>query len=79
MKAYIKTFRRLGPEVTGATVTEVTYLLEGVVAQWCNPLTLQTEQLSGVGSILGRTPPLERHDMGLLKGTSCMNNDEINK
>ena len=38
--------------------------IEGVVAQWCNPLTLQLEQSGGVGSIPGRTPPLERHDKG---------------
>ena len=37
---------------------------EGVVAPWCNPLTLQLEQLSGVDSIPGRTPPHERHDKG---------------
>ena len=35
---------------------------EGVVAQWCNPLTLQPELSGGVGSIPGRTPPFERHD-----------------
>ena len=37
---------------------------EGVVAQWCNPLTLKPEQSGGVGSIPGRTPPLECHDKG---------------
>ena len=37
---------------------------EGVVAPWCNPLTLQPEQSGGVGSIPGRTPPHERHDKG---------------
>ena len=37
--------------------------LEGVVAQRCNPLTLQSEQSGGVGSIPGRAP-LERHDKG---------------
>ena len=37
---------------------------EGVVAQWCNPLTLQPEQSGGVGSKPGRAPPLERHDKG---------------
>ena len=37
---------------------------EGVVAQWCNPLTLKPEQSGGVGSIPGRTPPLELHDKG---------------
>ena len=35
---------------------------EGVVVQWCNPLTLQPE--GGVGSKPGRAPPLERHDKG---------------
>ena len=39
-------------------------LSEGVVAPWCNPLTLQPEQSGGVGSSPGRTPPLERHDKG---------------
>ena len=37
---------------------------EGVVAPWCNPLTLQPEQSGGVGSSPGRVPPLERHDKG---------------
>ena len=37
---------------------------KGVVAPWCNPLTLQPEQLGGVGSTPGRTPPLECHDKG---------------
>ena len=41
-----------------------TLLSEGVVAQWCNPLTLKLEQSGGVGSIPGKTPPLERHDKG---------------
>ena len=36
--------------------------MEGVVAQWCNPLTLQSEQSGGVGLIPDRAPPLERHD-----------------
>ena len=39
-------------------------IIEGVVAQWCNPLTLKPEQSGGVGSSPGRTPPLERHDKG---------------
>ena len=38
---------------------------EGVVAQWCKPLTLQPEKSSGVGSKPSRDPPLERHDKGL--------------
>ena len=37
---------------------------EGVVAPWCNPLTLQPEQSGGVGSNPRRAPPLERHDEG---------------
>ena len=45
--------------------TSAIHLLEGVVGQWCNPLTLQSEQSGGVGSLPGRTPPLERHDKGL--------------
>ena len=40
-------------------------LTEGVVAQWCNPLTLQPEQSGGVRLTPGRVPPLERHDKGL--------------
>ena len=39
--------------------------VEGVVAQWCNPLTLKSEHSGGVGSSPDRTPPLERHDKGL--------------
>ena len=38
------------------------YADEGVVALWCNPLTLQPEQPGGVGSSPGRAPPLKRHD-----------------
>ena len=38
--------------------------IEGVVEQLCNPLTLQSEQSGGVGSIPCRAPPLERHDKG---------------
>ena len=37
---------------------------EGVVAPWCNPLTLQPEQSGGVGSNPGRAPSLELHDKG---------------
>ena len=37
---------------------------EGVVAQWCNPPTLQPDQSGGVGSIPGRNPPHERLDKG---------------
>ena len=39
-------------------------MYEDVVAPLCNPLTLQLEQSGGVGSISGRTPPFECHDMG---------------
>ena len=38
---------------------------EDVVAEWCNPMTLQSEQSGGVGSIPGRAPTLERRDKGL--------------
>ena len=38
--------------------------IEGVVAPWCNPLTLQPEQSGGVGSSPGRAPSLERNDKG---------------
>ena len=37
---------------------------EGVVAQWCNLLTLKPQQSGGVGSSPCRTPPFERHDKG---------------
>ena len=37
-------------------------IIEGVVSQWYNPLTLQPEQSGRVDSIPGRTPPLKRHD-----------------
>ena len=37
---------------------------EGVVAQWCNPLTLKPEQSGGVGSISCRTPSPDRRDKG---------------
>ena len=41
-----------------------TVTLEGVVAQWCNPLTLQPERSGGVGSRRDRASPLERHGKG---------------
>ena len=41
------------------------YQSDDVVAQWCNPLTLKSEQSGGVGSIPGGTPPLECHGKGL--------------
>ena len=40
------------------------FMIECVVAQWYNPLTLQPEQSGGVGSSPGRTPRLKRHDKG---------------
>ena len=43
----------------------VSKLSEGVVAQWCNPLTLKPKQSGGVVSRRGRASPLERHDKGL--------------
>ena len=38
--------------------------LEGVVAPWYYPLTLQPEQSGGMGSNTGRAPLLEFHDKG---------------
>ena len=38
--------------------------IEGVVAQWCNLMSLKEEQSGGVGSIPSGTPPLERHEKG---------------
>ena len=38
--------------------------IEGVVAQWCNPLNLKSRQSGGVGQSPYRTPPLEHHDKG---------------
>ena len=40
-------------------------VIEGVVAQWCNPLTRKPEQSGGVGSRRDRASPLERHERGL--------------
>ena len=40
------------------------YWFQGVVAQWCNPLTSKPEQSGGVGSKRGRASPFERHDKG---------------
>ena len=37
----------------------------GVVTQWCNPLTLESEQSGGVRLIPRRALPLERHNKGL--------------
>ena len=47
------------------TIIGMVHTFIGVVAQWCNPLTLQPEQSGGVGSKSGRAPPpVERHDKG---------------
>ena len=43
---------------------ETSYRTEGVMAPWCNPMTLQSEQSRGVGSKPDRAAPLERHDRG---------------
>ena len=45
-------------------LANITFYVENVVAKWCNPLTLQPEQSSGVDPKPGRVPPLERHDKG---------------
>ena len=42
--------------------------------QWCNLLTMQPEQSSGVGSKLGRAPPFERHDNGVAIQLLCARN-----
>ena len=47
---------------TCALWNEAEVILQGVAAQWCDPLTLQPERSGGVGSIPSRTPSLERHD-----------------
>ena len=36
--------------------------IEGILAQWCNPLTLQPDQLGGQRLIPSMAPPLEHHD-----------------
>ena len=41
------------------------YEIVGVMAQWCNPLTLQPEWSGRVGLIAGRASPLEHHNIGL--------------
>ena len=41
------------------------YAVEAVTAQWCNPLTLQPEQLGGVGAEQGGVPPLVHCDKEL--------------
>ena len=61
-----KFFRVLAITVSEAKCAQVVLelVLEGVVAQWCNPLILQPEPSGGVGSKPGRASPLERHDKG---------------
>ena len=44
--------------------TQTTPFNEGIMAQWCNPLTLQAEQSGGVGSIIGRPQHLSAMTMG---------------
>ena len=41
----------------------ITLEVEGVMVQWCNPLTLRPEQSDSVGFMPSRTPPLEHHDI----------------
>ena len=41
------------------------YHVEGVVAQWCNPLTWKPGQKGKVGLMPSRTPLLEDHDKWL--------------
>ena len=59
---YHKTLIR-NTHIVGTSLV-MSVLNEGVVAPWCNPLTLQPEQSGRVGSSPGRAPPLERHDKG---------------
>ena len=47
-----------------ATIISIHLYEEGVVTQWCNPLTLQPEQSGGVGLRCGWASPLEHHDKG---------------
>ena len=58
---------KLEPEICrseGRLVLKAKSCSEGVVAQWCNPLTLKSTQSSGMGSISGGALPLERHVKG---------------
>ena len=55
-------FRIVGGSVSSHLQQGSIKEVEGVVAQWCNPLTLQPEQSGGVGSKPDRASPLERHD-----------------
>ena len=48
--------------VWAANVLLIVADVKGVVAQWCNPHTLQPEQSDRVGLIPSRGPPLEHHD-----------------
>ena len=50
--------------IANYVITCFEMLLEGVVAQWCNALTLPPEQSGGVGSILGRVAHLSVMTMG---------------
>ena len=46
--------------------------IEGVVAQWCSPLTLKSEQSNGGGSSPSRAPPFACHDKGLRTGLGLL-------
>ena len=54
----------LTPSMQFKSVIIMFLSFEGVVALWCNPLTLQPEQSGGVGSKPSRVPPLELHEKG---------------
>ena len=54
----------LNPTLMPDSLAAVSKDYLNVLAQWCNPLTLQPEQSGGVGSRCGRASPLERHDKG---------------
>ena len=42
------------PQTSNDTTRATMFILEGVVAQWCNPKILKSEQSGGVGSSAGR-------------------------
>ena len=70
-----RTVRKVTPETARKLLSKTTN--NWLVAQWCNPLTLQPEQSSGVGSKPGRASQLERHDKGsqtleLLMRSQCL-------
>ena len=56
----------LDEKILFGKVTRLLYSsVESVVVQWCDCLTLQSEQAGGVGSTPCRALPLKRHDAGL--------------